>query len=291
MDTQDIQLLMTLHRTNNITRAAEELYTTQSSVSKRIRQLEKELGIILLLRSRLGIQFTPAGEIVLRHIKAITRELMTMNQELNDAQGVISGTLRIGVSINYAIYRLPPLLRLYQERFPLVHTQLTIEVSQKIFSMFIAGQTELAIVRGEHSDWDGPRILLGREPICIITCREHRNLPLRELPQIIRKADTGMERDTALWRKENKIPTAKNQIFANNTTTCIVMVRQGLGWGIVPKICLAHFDGCIRPMHFADGRPLVRSTYLLYTEQTAALPQIDAFINLLRESTSLPHTA
>ena len=152
MDTQDIQLLMTLHRTNNITRAAEELYTTQSSVSKRIRQLEKELGIILLLRSRLGIQFTPAGEIVLRHIKAITRELMTMNQELNDAQGVISGTLRIGVSINYAIYRLPPLLRLYQERFPLVHTQLTIEVSQKIFSMFIAGQTELAIVRGEHSD-------------------------------------------------------------------------------------------------------------------------------------------
>ena len=60
MDTQDIQLLMTLHRTNNITRAAEELYTTQSSVSKRIRQLEKELGIILLLRSRLGIQFTPA---------------------------------------------------------------------------------------------------------------------------------------------------------------------------------------------------------------------------------------
>jgi len=148
-----------------------------------------------------------------------------------------------------------------------------------------------AIGRAGHSDWDGPRILLGQEPICIITCREHRNLPLRELPQIIRKADTGMERDTALWRKENKIPTAKNQIFANNTTTCIEMVRQGLGWGIVPKICLAHFDGCIRPMHFADGRPLVRSTYLLYTEQTAALPQIDAFINLLHESTSLPHTA
>ena len=115
MDTQDIQLLMTLHRTSNITRTAEELYTTQSSVSKRIRQLEKELGIILVLRSRLGIQFTPAGEIVLRHIRAITRELTSMNQELNDTQGIISGTLRIGVSINYAMYRLPPILRRYQE--------------------------------------------------------------------------------------------------------------------------------------------------------------------------------
>ena len=152
MDTQDIQLLMTLDRTSNITRAAEELYTTQSSVSKRIRQLEKELGIILVLRSRQGIQFTPSGEIVLRHIKAITRELNVMNQELNDAQGVISGTLRVGVSINYAMYRLPPLLRHYQARYPLVHTQMTIEVSQKIFSMFIAGKIELAIVRGEYSD-------------------------------------------------------------------------------------------------------------------------------------------
>ena len=284
MDTQDIQLLMTLDRTSNITRAAEELYTTQSSVSKRIRQLEKELGIILVLRSRQGIQFTPSGEIVLRHIKAITRELNVMNQELNDAQGVISGTLRVGVSINYAMYRLPPLLRHYQERYPLVHTQMTIEVSQKIFSMFIAGKMELAIVRGEYSDWDGPRILLDREPVCIITCWEHEHLPLSELPQVIRKADTEMERDTALWRKENKIPTAQNQIFANNTATCIEIVRQKLGWCIVPEICLARFDGCIRLMYFADGRPLVRSTYLLYTEQSAALPQIRAFIDLLKET-------
>jgi len=284
MDTQDIQLLMTLHRTSNITRTAEELYTTQSSVSKRIRQLEKELGIILVLRSRLGIQFTPAGEIVLRHIRAITRELTSMNQELNDTQGIISGTLRIGVSINYAMYRLPPILRRYQECYPLVHTQTIIEVSQKIYSMFIAGQMELAVVRGEYSDWDGPRMLLGREPICVITCRAHEHLPLDELPQVIRKADTEMERDTALWRREHKIPTAKNQVFANSTATCIEMVRHGLGWGIVPEICLAHFDGCIRPMRFADGRPLVRSTYLLYTEQTAALPQIRAFIDLLAET-------
>ncbi|ERL25195.1 LysR family transcriptional regulator [Mitsuokella sp. oral taxon 131] len=284
MNTQDIQLLKTLHRTSNITRTAEELYTTQSSVSKRIRQLEKELGIILVLRSRRGIQFTPAGEIVLRHVNAITRELTSMNQELNDTQGIISGTLRVGVSINYALYRLPPLLRRYQKRYSLVRTQTIIEASQKIYSMFIAGQIELAIVRGEYSDWTGSRILLGREPICAITCPEHCDLPLRELPQVIRKADLEMERDTALWCRENKIPTAKNQVFANSTATCIEMVRQGLGWGIVPKICLAHFDGCIRPMRFADGRPLVRSTYLLYTEQTAALPQIQAFIDLLAET-------
>ena len=43
-------------------------------------------------------------------------------------------------------------------------------------------------------------------------------------------------------------------------------------------------------MYFADGRPLMRSTYLLYTEQSAALPQIRAFITLLEQGKPLlPH--
>ena len=60
MDEQDFTLLQVLGRTRNITHAADELYITQSSVSKRIRQMERELGLTLLLRSRQGIQFTPS---------------------------------------------------------------------------------------------------------------------------------------------------------------------------------------------------------------------------------------
>ena len=58
MDEQDFRLLSVLGRTRNITHAADELYITQSSVSKRIRQMERELGTTLMLRSRQGIQFT-----------------------------------------------------------------------------------------------------------------------------------------------------------------------------------------------------------------------------------------
>lgn len=52
LDEQDFHLLQVLRRTRNITHAADELYITQSSVSKRIRQMEKELGLTLMLRSR-----------------------------------------------------------------------------------------------------------------------------------------------------------------------------------------------------------------------------------------------
>ncbi|WP_311650266.1 LysR family transcriptional regulator [Selenomonas artemidis] len=282
MDVQDFNLLMTLARTRNITHAAEEFFITQSSISKRVRHIEKELGIVLLLRSRQGIQFTPAGEIVLDHARTILHEVNTMHRALKDRQGVVSGTLRVGVSINYAVYRLPAQLRLYRSRYPLVQTQFVTLSSQDVFSRFLAGKDELAILRGEHSDWTGPRILLGREPICVITSKEDADRPLHEFGQVTRHTDTEMARDITQWMKENHIPPAKSHIAANSTATCMEMVQQGLGWSIVPQICLARFDGSVRPMYFSDGTPLMRATYLFYTAQAEELPQVRAFIDMFR---------
>ena len=62
MDEKDYELLHALDETRNITHAADKLYMTQSALSKRIKALEQELGVEIVLRSRQGIRFTPAGE-------------------------------------------------------------------------------------------------------------------------------------------------------------------------------------------------------------------------------------
>ena len=62
MDEKDFELLRILDETRNITHAADKLYMTQSALSKRIKTLERELGVEIMLRSRQGIRFTPAGE-------------------------------------------------------------------------------------------------------------------------------------------------------------------------------------------------------------------------------------
>lgn len=69
MDERDFELIITLNETQNITHAAERLYISQSSLSKRISAIEKELGICLLLRSKQGVHFTPEGEEVLLRSK------------------------------------------------------------------------------------------------------------------------------------------------------------------------------------------------------------------------------
>ncbi|MGO5129877.1 LysR family transcriptional regulator [Mitsuokella jalaludinii] len=283
MDEQDFHLLQVLSRTRNITHAADELYITQSSVSKRIRQMEKELGLTLMLRSRQGVQFTPAGEIVLAHVKSILQELETMKQELSLQTGRIAGTLRAGISINYAMYRLPDELADYNERYPAVTTQITTTSSQNVYAMLMANQINVGILRGEYSEWRGERILLAREHICAITSQKDRQTPLSGLPQISRPADDDMERMLAQWMRENHLQASPNRISVNSTATCMAMVERGLGWGIVPEICLGNFHGCVRPLYFTNGEPLTRSTFIMYTKQALELPQVRAFIQLIRE--------
>lgn len=55
MDEKDFELLNVLNETRNITKAAEQLFMTQSALSKRIKSIEKDLEIEMLLRSRQGI--------------------------------------------------------------------------------------------------------------------------------------------------------------------------------------------------------------------------------------------
>lgn len=106
MDEKDFELLRVLDETRNITHAADRLYITQSALSKRIKSMERELGAVILLRSRQGIRFTPAGEAVLARSAAAARELDELRRKLSELADEVSGTLNAGVSINYAQYKI-----------------------------------------------------------------------------------------------------------------------------------------------------------------------------------------
>ena len=82
MDEKDFELLQALADSRNITKAADKLYITQSALSKRIRSIERELGVELLLRSHQGIRFTPSGEAVLAHCRAAAPEMEQMRRKL-----------------------------------------------------------------------------------------------------------------------------------------------------------------------------------------------------------------
>ena len=58
MDEKDLQIFLTLADTGNLTRTAEKLYLAQPTLSKRLQNMESELGATLFLRSKQGVTLT-----------------------------------------------------------------------------------------------------------------------------------------------------------------------------------------------------------------------------------------
>ena len=86
------------------------------------------------------------------------------------------------------------------------------------------------------------------------------------------------------WLNENNLSqNIKSDITVDGIQTVVNMVKENLGWAIVPEICLENFTGTVKPLFFNDGMPLERSTYLLYQPNLKVLPQIDAFIQFMTD--------
>ncbi|MCI7796069.1 MAG: LysR family transcriptional regulator, partial [Lachnospiraceae bacterium] len=73
MDTKQIEYIIKIAEENNITRAAEKLFITQSALNQQLLKLEKELGTPLFHRSRTNWRLTEAGEIYLKNAREMLR--------------------------------------------------------------------------------------------------------------------------------------------------------------------------------------------------------------------------
>lgn len=278
MDEKDFQIFLTLAETGNLTRTAEKLYQAQPTLSKRLQNMENELGAQLFLRSKHGVALTPAGEAARETIQRTVHDLEVLRERLQQSKDGVGGTLRVESSLDFSNYRLPKILAEYTARYPNVTLKVTSDHSRNCIRKLQEGRSYLAIVRGEY-DWDEGKVLLERESVCLIRSRQNANTPLDQMQYIGRDANPEHMSMKARWLMEHKLEPSST-LNIDGLSTCVAMVQAGLGWSIVPEICLSQFDGIVEPLFFADGTPLTRSTYLLYCKRESELPQVREFIRM-----------
>ena len=133
-------------RTQNISRAARELYISQPAISKSISRLEESLGTTLFVRNSRGVQLTDEGKILYEHTKTAFEALGRGEKELKRIRDLGIGQLRIGVSTTVCKYLLVPYLRDFIEINP--HVKITIESqdSAKTLEMLEQGQIDVGLV-------------------------------------------------------------------------------------------------------------------------------------------------
>lgn len=282
MDERDFELLSDLAKTCNLTKSAQRLYTTQSALTKRIQKLEEDLGTQLFLRTKKGLLLTPVLEEILPHLNQITASLEQIRSLAAAGEGEIAGTLNVGISSNYARYRLPSVLEEYMARYPKVEIHLNTHRSPVLYKNLQENNISMAIVQGEYPWRDGD-IVLSEEHICLVVSEENRDVPLNRLPHIVRETDLGYLFDLSRWRNENDLLPSPSDLVVSDIPTVITLVERGIGWSVLPDICLDQFKGVVRPLKFRDGQMLTRKRHILYRSDYFSLPQVRAFVDIVRQ--------
>ncbi|MDR2570427.1 MAG: LysR family transcriptional regulator [Oscillospiraceae bacterium] len=118
MDFKQIEAFIKVVELGSFSKAADELYVSQPSISTYITSLEKELNTVLLNRRAKALSTTPAGEKFLDKAKkmlSLKQETIIMLKNLSDD---VSGVIRIAASSVPAFYLLPPILADFHKLYP-----------------------------------------------------------------------------------------------------------------------------------------------------------------------------
>jgi DNA-binding transcriptional LysR family regulator len=118
LDSRQLSAFAAVARCQSFTRAAKELFLTQSAVSHALKALERDLGCRLIDRAGRRVLLTQAGEQFLRHTEKILREMDAARHGLDSLSRWGHGRLRVGASTTACQYILPTVLREFQQSFP-----------------------------------------------------------------------------------------------------------------------------------------------------------------------------
>lgn len=106
--------------TSSFTRTAEELGYTQSSVSQTVKNLENELGAILIERKKDGIALTSDGKIFYPYIDSIAAAERALDEKRRELNGLTNSVITIGTFTGVSRTVLPSLMKSFQDIYPTV---------------------------------------------------------------------------------------------------------------------------------------------------------------------------
>ena len=113
-----------VYKERSFTKAAQNLYISQPSLSARIKKIEVIIGEPLFDRSTTPLQLTEVGKVYIEAVEEITQIEQRVENYINDLAGLKTGNLAVGASTLFAAYVVPSLITQFNQKFPDVHIQL-----------------------------------------------------------------------------------------------------------------------------------------------------------------------
>lgn len=146
MELQQLRYVVEVADTSSFTRAAERCFVTQSALSHQIAALERELGRRLFVRSSRSVRLSEAGEAFVEHARVALRAAEQAREDAAAVDGVVVGTLRIGVIPTVTAIDLPAVLVAYRAAHPHARVELQVGNSDVLMARLRRAELDVALL-------------------------------------------------------------------------------------------------------------------------------------------------
>jgi len=185
-------------RHSSFTRAAEELFLTQPTVSMQVKQLSKAVGMPLFEQVGKRLYLTEAGKRLYATCQDVFERLSQFEISIADLKGLKQGSLRLSV-VTTAKYVIPRLLGPFCQRYPGIDVSLTVTNHEYLLDNLGENRDDLYILSQPPDDMDVSIHPFLENPLVVIAWRNHplvneKQIPLKRIaeePFIMREPGSG----------------------------------------------------------------------------------------------------
>ena len=284
MDWDNFRFFLELARTGRLTVAARRLAVDQATISRRVQNLEKELGSTLFARTSAGMVLTEAGHALLADVEAMEAASARICGAVDQQSGHLTGVVRVGSMEGLGSVVLAPHLGAFAAR----QRELVIELLA-VSAVVNISRREADIVISLERPQRGPFVVSRVSEYASYVYASESYLasrpPIRSLDDILRQDLIGYV-DDLLFSKQaqflgDAVAPGRYVLRSTNVHAQLDAAAQGVGLAVLPAY-LAEPDPRIRPV-LPEQVKFVRPIWMTMPKELAQVVRIRAVWDLLRE--------
>lgn len=240
MTLRHLEILKAVYEAGNFTRAAENLFITQSAVSHGIRELEEQAGTVLFERMSKRVRITESGRMLLEEALPLLSSFNALTARMGHLEQL--APIRIASSITIAAFRLPEVMSRFERMWPEVPVEVRVQSAAGSLNILKAGETDLALVEGTPPAGPFAYTCFSSYQLTMVCSPDfkarHQPQTIRDicaLPLLLREKGSAIRDtfDSALYLKGY---TPRPRWTSVNSTVLLEAAKSGLGITVLPDM-------------------------------------------------------
>jgi DNA-binding transcriptional LysR family regulator len=287
---RQLQIFEAIGRLNNFSRAAEELFLTQSTVSTQVKHLTEIVGMPLVDVVGKKTYLTEAGEIFYHACQDVINRLDNADMAFSDLKGIKTGTLKISV-ISTAKYFAPEVLGKFWQLYPGIDVSLNVNNKENVLQRLLNNEDDLYILgHNPPKDLDIEAIPFASNPIYVMASKKNplakqkKRISLKQLaeqPLIFREPGSGIRDVIEKHFAAKGLKPNARMILSNNEAIKHALIGQ-LGVSVL-SLHTIFLEGAKGPIALlnVEGFPVPRKWHVVYRKNRELSVVAKSFVDFL----------